>query len=65
MRPHVELIQEADLVIAVNTDPQAAIFDHADYGVVADAQQIIPALIEALSSPEPARLSEANEAVYG
>ena len=41
-------IQEADLVIAVNTDPKAPIFDYADYCVVADAHQIVPALTEVL-----------------
>ncbi len=41
-------IQNAGTVIAVNTDPEAPIFEFADYGVVGDALQVIPALIEAL-----------------
>jgi electron transfer flavoprotein alpha subunit len=41
-------IQEADLVIAINSDPEAPIFDFADYCVVADVHQIVPALITAL-----------------
>jgi electron transfer flavoprotein alpha subunit len=41
-------IQEADMVIAINTDPEAPIFDYADYCVVGDVQKIIPALIEAI-----------------
>ncbi len=40
-------IQDADLVIAVNSDPAAPIFEHADYCVVADALEILPALIAA------------------
>lgn len=58
-------IEESDLVIAINTDPQAAIFDHADYGIVADFQQIIPALIEVLSGQESERQGEAEEVAYG
>jgi electron transfer flavoprotein alpha subunit len=41
-------IQEADLVIAINSDPEAPIFDYADYCVVGDVHKVIPALIEAL-----------------
>jgi electron transfer flavoprotein alpha subunit len=33
---HVEGMQGAELIVAVNTDPAAAIFHIADYGVVAD-----------------------------
>jgi electron transfer flavoprotein alpha subunit len=33
---HVEGMQGAELIVAVNTDPGAAIFHVADYGVVAD-----------------------------
>lgn len=41
-------IQNADLVLAVNSDPEAEIFDFADYCVVGDAFQVLPALIEAI-----------------
>lgn len=43
-------VQEADLVIAVNSDPEAPIFDYVDYGIVGDVKQIVPALIQALQS---------------
>ncbi|MGZ5326669.1 MAG: electron transfer flavoprotein subunit alpha/FixB family protein [Solirubrobacterales bacterium] len=33
---HVEGMQGSELIVAVNTDPAAAIFNIADYGVVAD-----------------------------
>jgi electron transfer flavoprotein alpha subunit len=39
-------VQEADTVIAINSDPEAPIFDHADYCIVGDVHQIVPALIE-------------------
>jgi electron transfer flavoprotein alpha subunit len=43
-------VQEADLVIAVNSDPEAPIFDYVDYGIVADVKEVVPALIKALES---------------
>jgi electron transfer flavoprotein alpha subunit len=46
-------IDKADTVIAINSDPDAPIFEFADYCVVADVHQIIPGLIAALeTSPE-------------
>ncbi|MGB9699207.1 MAG: electron transfer flavoprotein subunit alpha/FixB family protein [Thermodesulfobacteriota bacterium] len=45
---HVVGIQEAKTIIAINSDPQAAIFQTADLGVVADFRQILPKLIAAL-----------------
>jgi electron transfer flavoprotein alpha subunit len=42
-------IEKAEIVIAINTDPEAPIFDYADYCIVADVHQVVPALIEALS----------------
>lgn len=42
-------IEKAEVVVAINSDPGALIFDHADYCVVGDVHQILPALIEALT----------------
>ncbi len=41
-------IEKADLVIAVNSDPAAPIFEYADYGIVADANAFLQAFMLAL-----------------
>ena len=39
-------MQEANKIIAINTDPEAPIFDICHYGIVGDAMEVIPAFIE-------------------
>jgi electron transfer flavoprotein alpha subunit len=43
---HVEGMKNAGLIIAINTDPQAPIFNVAHYGVAADALDLLPLLAE-------------------
>jgi len=45
---HVEGMQGAELIVAVNTDPGAAIFHIAHYGVVADLFDIADELTNLL-----------------
>lgn len=39
-------MQEANKIVAINLDPDAPIFDVAHYGIVGDAVEVIPKLIE-------------------
>lgn len=41
-------IQGADVVVAINSDPEAPIFDFADYCIVGDVFSVVPALTAAL-----------------
>jgi electron transfer flavoprotein alpha subunit len=40
-------MEGSDVIVAINTDPNAPIFDVAHYGIVGNAMQVLPALTEA------------------
>ena len=43
---HIVGMQNSDVIIAINSDPKAPIFDVADYGIEGDLYKVIPAMIE-------------------
>jgi electron transfer flavoprotein alpha subunit len=47
---HVEGMQGSELIVAVNTDPSAAIFNIAHYGAVADLFDVVDEMTELLGS---------------
>lgn len=48
-------IQESEAVVAINSDPEAPIFEAADYCIADDVFQVLPQLIEALDREKAGR----------
>ena len=44
---HITGMQGSEIVVAINKDPKARIFNYADFGVVGDIETVVPELIRA------------------
>ena len=47
---HMAGMEESDIIIAINKDESAPIFDIADYGIVGDLNKILPSLTEKIKA---------------
>lgn len=47
---HVAGMKESDVIIAINSDPSAPIFNTANYGIVGDLYEVVPQFINKIKS---------------
>jgi electron transfer flavoprotein alpha subunit len=56
--PFVKGVEKSECIIAINQDPDAAIFRHSDVGLIADCNAVIQALLERTGGSMPGRTGD-------
>lgn|SRR6516225_242770 len=47
---HMVGVERARVIVAINNDKSAPVFSEADYGIVGDLNEVVPALIDAVKA---------------
>jgi len=53
---HIVGIADAQVMVAINNDPQSPVFEQVDYGIVDDCREFIPVLIEKIKEYQKERV---------
>jgi len=61
---HLVGMQSSDLIIAINQDRKAPIFEVATYGIVGDVFQVVPAMIDQIRELKSKKGSSSNNSLH-